>query len=110
MKFGELLRARRGERTLRDVATAMDATEHRVTSSALSAWERGQYLPKSRAQVVELERVLGCEGELTAALGMGEGDQPRIDVIERRLEALERAHRKLQRDLRAALAELRAGS
>ncbi len=109
MSFGDLLRLRRGRLTLRQVASAMEALGQPVTGQNLSNWERGRNLPKSVADVHALEVVLGCEGELIEALGWSAPGETRLSDLERRLEALERAHKSMQRDLRAALRALAGG-
>ena len=101
MGFGDLLRLRRQGRTLAKVSRSMEDAGHPTSASTLSAWERAEYLPKSAAQIAALETVLGCEGELTDALGWDQATPSRIGEVERRLEALER-------DLRELIAELRS--
>lgn len=78
----------------------MEDAGYPLTTSALSAWERDEYRPKSAAQVRALEQILGCEGELTAALGLDDPAPPRIAAIEARLGAIEDLIRSLQDEIR----------
>lgn len=84
-RFGERLRELRQERdlTAKDLASRL---EDPVSHQNVTGWERGEYPPRRRAVVRELEQILEAPGELSTLLGYSTDDP---DETAARLTAVE---------------------
>lgn len=68
-QFGSRLRELRGDRSLAELSKWL-LVEHGIDASpaVLSGWERGEYAPRRRATVKEIDAALGAGGELVTLL------------------------------------------
>lgn len=109
--FGTLVRTfrRRRRRTQQRLADALG-----VHRSTVFRWERGDYLPESKAQILELARILSLddqetrqllEASLTALSPYWSVPLPRNPYFTGREEIMEALHRQLDADQAVALTQ-----
>lgn len=105
-RFGRKLRELRQRRGM-TAQQLGDSLAEAVSHQNITGWERGEYPPRRRAVVMELESILDAPGELTELLGYAT-DESALEAIEARFNALESRLARLE-DQIVRLARRRRG-
>lgn len=106
-RFGEKLRELRQRRGM----TAQELGERLSEPKShqnITGWERGEYPPRRRTVVVELEAILEAPGELTGLLGYA-SEETALDATEARFSGLESRLARLEEQIQRLARRRRGG-